>query len=206
MAETPVEVFLGTSGLTGVTLLLFPIGVDTQANTEDLMAEQVNRKGLYRATVGEALVGLYEVYVEDGSHDVIYAGFVRLRDDTTVYRAGQLTMSADVPAGAYGEVTVSAPATPDCTTGYVLCLGADGLPEAGVKIYAQMTSGPGTDGYALDNALITMVSDASGLAQHEGFIRGATYKFRRGTTTWWGTSHVAPDTDSWALEEILGSP
>lgn len=101
---------------------------------------------------------------------------------------------------------IALPAAPSLTTGYVLCLGTDGLPEAGVKIYAQLTAGPGDDGYALATDTITMTSDEDGLAQHAGFVRGASYKFRRGDSTWWTAAAVAPSTATWNLREILGAP
>lgn len=102
--------------------------------------------------------------------------------------------------------SIAAPAAPNLTTGYVLCLGIDGLPEAGVTINAQMTSGPGSSGYALDTDTITMTSDDDGLAQYSGFVRGAAYKFRRGNSTWWTSPQVAPSTPMWSLIEILGAP
>jgi hypothetical protein len=99
--------------------------------------------------------------------------------------------------------SISAPASPSLTTGYVVCLGVDGLPELGVSIVAQMTAGPGDTGYALDTGTITMFSDANGLAQYAGFVRGASYKFKRGMYRW-TSSQTAPEAASWALAEILG--
>jgi hypothetical protein len=83
---------------------------------------------------------------------------------------------------------------------------SDGLPESGVTIHGQMTAGPGTDGYALDTEMITLVSDAYGIAQHTGFVCGASYKFRRGTSAWWTDVQVAPYAATWNLGEILGTP
>jgi hypothetical protein len=97
-------------------------------------------------------------------------------------------------------------AAPNLATGYVLCLGTDGLPESGVAISAQMTAGPGVEGYALDTETITMVSGADGVAQHTGFVRGAAYKFRRGASAWWTAAQVAPNATTWNLREILGTP
>jgi hypothetical protein len=101
---------------------------------------------------------------------------------------------------------IAPPAAPNLTTGFALCLGTDGLPEAGVAISAQMTAGPGVDGYALDTETITMVSGVDGVAQHTGFVRGAAYKFRRGTSAWWTAAQVAPNAATWNLREILGTP
>ncbi len=85
-------------------------------------------------------------------------------------------------------------------------LDTDGLPEAGVAIHAQMTAGPGKVGYALDTEIITMTSDADRIARHDGFVRGASYKFRRGVSAWWTQPRVAPDAAVWNLSEILGTP
>jgi hypothetical protein len=101
---------------------------------------------------------------------------------------------------------IAPPAAPNLTTGYVLCLGIDGLPEANVTISAQMTAGPGVDGYALDTETIAMISGADGIAQHTGFVRGASYKFRRGNSAWWSAAQVAPNANTWNLREILGTP
>lgn len=205
MAATPVEIIHGVSGLSG-TLKLYPRGSDSTANgAGDAVTEQTNRKGVYRATVDDALTGLHEAYFVDGSGNVLFAGCVRLTDTTSVHTVSELTVSGDVPDGEAGDVSISAPASPDCTTGYVLCLGTDGLPEAGVTIIARIVSGPGTAGYALDRGLITMTSDGAGLAQHSGFVRGAYYKFKRGTDDWLNhNGSLAPDAGSWQLPEILG--
>jgi hypothetical protein len=205
MASTPVEIIHGITGLT-LTLKLYPRGSDTIANgAGDSMTEQTNRKGVYRATVTEALTGLHEAYAVDGSGNVLFTGFVRLQDTTDVFTVGDLSSLNDVPDAAVGEVTIDPPALPNLTTGYLLCIGTDGLSEADVSIYARMTMGPGTAGYAVDSGIITMTSDPSGVAQHAGFVRGATYQFRRGIGVW-SSGRVAPNKDSWNLDEVIGNP
>jgi hypothetical protein len=208
MAATPVEVLVGVSGLT-LTLKLYPRGVDNIANGAggDVMTEATNRLGCYRATVDEALNGTYEAYVFSGT-SLIYVGLVTLVDNTAVHTVGEFAAAAsDFASVAFtiSNVGISDPAAVNLTTGYMLCLGTDGLPEVGVLIHAQMVSGPGTAGYAHDSGLITMTSDANGIAQHAGFVRGATYRFMRGTGAWPTTSHVAPDAATWELSELLGS-
>ncbi len=279
-----VEIIHGVAGITGVTLKLFARGVDSIVNgSGDTLVEQTNRQGVYRATVDEPLTGLHEAYMVDGSGNVLYAGFLDLRDTVGVQTVAELCHAISDSAGGTGARTVTItvndganllqaasvrlvrgaeshlrktdaggqcvfnvddgtwavaitlpgytfegatlvvdgddsltylmtryaiapPAAPNLTTGYVLCLGTDGLPEAGVTISAQMTAGPGVDGYALDTETIAMVSDADGVAQHTGFVRGAAYKFRRGSSAWWTAAQVAPNAATWNLREILGTP
>jgi len=102
-------------------------------------------------------------------------------------------------------IAISAPASPSTTTGYILCISTTGAVEAGVTITAQLVSGPGTTGYSHDEGTITMTSDVNGLAQHTGFIRGAQYQFKRGTSAW-TLPRTAPSAASWSLAEIIGTP
>jgi hypothetical protein len=123
------------------------------------------------------------------------------------YAGSSLVVNGDETATySMTAYAISAPAAPTLTTGYALCLGIDGLPEAGVIITAQMTAGPGDAGYALDNGMIEFTSDANGLAQYTGFVRGASYRFRRGKRAFVNDAALAPETASWSLTEILGNP
>lgn len=85
MASTPVQLQL-PSGLTA-TLSLYAAGSDTLANSggADTLTEATNAKGLYTATVTEALSGVYFAKVLVGSN-VVGTGWVALADDTTTYR------------------------------------------------------------------------------------------------------------------------
>jgi hypothetical protein len=47
--------------------------------------------------------------------------------------------------------------------------------------------------------------NGSGVASHAGFVRGATYKARRGTSGTW-VSFVVPDADSFDIAELEGNP
>ena len=57
MANAIVEI-IAPSGMT-LTLSLFLIGSDTAGASEKTLTERTNDKGTYRATIIEALVGLY---------------------------------------------------------------------------------------------------------------------------------------------------
>jgi hypothetical protein len=66
-------------------------GSDTISNgSGDSLSEDTNRKGLYSATVTEALNGTFYCYVEDSAGTVIATGWVYLQDDT-----GSYTVSAE---------------------------------------------------------------------------------------------------------------
>src|SRR5690606_2289016 len=84
MASTPVEISY-TSGL-ALTLELYPLGSDTIANgSGDSLTEATNRKGLYVATVTEALTGWHHAIVFHGSTPVA-EGYIYLTDTTDVHR------------------------------------------------------------------------------------------------------------------------
>lgn len=284
MAATPVEVIVGIVGLTGCTLKLYPRGSDSIANgAGDALTAQTNRTWVYRATVDEAISGLHEAVVVDGSNNVLFVGVIDLEDTTAVQTVAELAHAITESTGGTGArtvtitvndgtdalesasvrltkggetyvqatnvsgvatfnvddgtwtvaitlagytyagttlvvdgtetvtysmtaVNVAAPTNPNLTTGVALCLGTNGLLEAGVTVYAEMVDGPGTAGYALDTGTITMTSDANGIITHTGFVRGAQYRFRRGTSKWWGDPQTAPDAASWDLGEVLGKP
>ena len=51
-----------------------------------------------------------------------------------------------------------------------------------------------------------MTSDANGLAQYTGFVRGAKYQFRRGKNAFTAAAVTAPEATTWSLTELLGTP
>jgi len=88
-----------------LTLKLFPRGDDTLANGGgDLLTEQPNRRGCYRAIVDEPLEGLHEAYVVDGDGNLIFTGVVELAADGSVYTVGEL---GDVPVSTRASATVA---------------------------------------------------------------------------------------------------
>lgn len=107
MAATPVEIIHGVSGLSG-RLMLYPRGSDAVANgLGDAVTEQTHRKGVYRATVDEALTGLYEAYLVDGGGNVLYAGVIELVDSTTVQTVGELAHAITQSVGGIGARTIT---------------------------------------------------------------------------------------------------
>lgn len=83
MANTTVQIQM-PSGLSSPTLTLYADGSDTAGNTPDTLTEPTNRKGLYQATVTEALDGMHFAKVLVGSN-VVATGWVVLADDTNTY-------------------------------------------------------------------------------------------------------------------------
>jgi len=72
-------------GLPSVTVELFADGSDSIANgSGDSMAEEVNRRGLYLATVTEPLIGTFYCVVRSNS-TVVATGWVYLQDDSNTY-------------------------------------------------------------------------------------------------------------------------
>lgn len=105
------------------------------------------------------------------------------------------------------EMTVipySPPVAPNLSTGLLICLGADGLPEEGVSIYFRLVRGPETDGYAYDSAISEVVSDADGLV-YKDLVRGAYYTVRRGLTGE-EVRFLVPDSDTFNIAELFGAP
>lgn len=119
---------------------------------------------------------------------------------TTLAVSGNTTTTRSMTA-----VTPGAPAAPGLSTGTIVCYGTNGLPESGAKVTVQLVSGPGDAGSALDGAALELTANGSGVATHNGFVRGAAYKARRGTSGAW-VRFVVPDSDSFDLSELVGSP
>jgi len=118
---------------------------------------------------------------------------------------------------ALTEVAVTPPASVYLSTGIGLVLNQLGVFEVGVSVSIQLESGPGTAGYILDQKIRTDVSDAAGLVEFPGMIRGATYAVWRGVGTadagagpfstdplYTRKSFVVPNTDTFSLAEALG--
>lgn len=90
MASTPVE-FKAPTGLT-LTLSLYAFGSDTLANSggADSGTERTNAKGIYTATVTEAVAGWCDAKILDGSGNLIATYVVFMVDDTNTHRCCEL--------------------------------------------------------------------------------------------------------------------
>lgn len=130
VAAISVEVLIGVTGLSGLTLKLFPRGNDTPANgAGDLMNEQANRKGCYRAVVEEPLEGVHEAYVLDAEGNVLFTGAVELSEEPTIYTVGEL-----------GDVAVSTRAS--ATAGASILTALEGLTATMANVAAAIASLP----------------------------------------------------------------
>lgn len=107
MASTPVHV-LAPSGLT-LTLYLYPEGSDVIANgAGNALTEQTNRKGVYLATVTQAISGRHYAIVKDGSGNLIANGALALTDTTVIHLVDDLVSLALVDAVANIDAAITA--------------------------------------------------------------------------------------------------
>lgn len=95
VSDTIVEIQL-PSGVTS-TLSLYADGNDALANSDgaDTLTESLNRKGLYAATVTEALAGLYFAKILVGSN-VLATGWIKLADDDGPYSVVDDKLTAEI--------------------------------------------------------------------------------------------------------------
>ncbi len=97
MADTIVEVDIGIAGITGATIKLYPQGSDSIANgAGDSLTAETNRTGTYRATVTEALDGIYQAYVFDSNGVEFFNGLVDMADDAAVHHVEEHAALASV--------------------------------------------------------------------------------------------------------------
>jgi len=94
----------------------------------------------------------------------------------------------------------------DQVTGYLYCYDEEGDPEEDVTVSVTAARVTGLSGIALDSAAYSETSDANGLVQFAGLVKGASYYLRRGT----GPQAVftVPTTadDPVALAALIGTP
>lgn len=100
-------------------------------------------------------------------------------------------------------INILAPSTPlVSSTGYVYCYDKNAVLEPDVVIKARLIGGSNASGQSLDTEQISFVSDSNGLAQFNGFVRGAKYEIYRGSGN--KISIRIPDTDSFEIPEFIG--
>jgi hypothetical protein len=100
------------------------------------------------------------------------------------------------------SITVS---DPGFVTGYYYCYDEEGGVESGATVQTRIKTYSGY-GEALDTAVRTTTSDASGLAEITNMLPGATYQIRRGAEGDW-TDVAIPSTaiSPYALLNVLGA-
>ncbi len=199
MPSTPVEIQL-PSGLSP-TLSLYAAGSDVLANTggADTLTENTNAKGLYSATVTEALVGIHYAQVMVGS-DLLASGWVDLNDDTTTYRV----IDDYLWAAATGGTSITpTPSPAGFSTGYIYAYDEDGVVETGVNITVTLVAAPRGAGLALDTTPRTIATNGSGYAEFTNLIQGASYDVSRGDGD--PKEFVVPADSSFELANVWGA-
>lgn len=105
------------------------------------------------------------------------------------------------------EISVSTPpgsTDPTLAVGYLYAYGVDGQIEADIDFTCYLFDGPGTTGRSLDTTQFTLTSDDNGLVSYNGFIRGASYRIKRGRGQY--LEFTVPNSDLFNIAELLGSP
>ena len=160
--------------------------------------------------------GIAKFALDNGTYDVIISkvGYEASVESLTV---------SGTTSDAYvlTEIVITPPSSPLVATGYMVVYDEFALIEPDVPISVQMSSGPGTVGYALDTKARTVLSDIDGYIEFIGLIRGATYSVWRGAAS--GTtavelgftsiggspgssaSFLVPNLDTFSIPEVLGT-
>jgi len=94
----------------------------------------------------------------------------------------------------------------DQVTGYLYCYDEEGDPEEDVTVSVTAARVTGLSGIALDSAAYTETSDANGLVQFTGLVKGASYYLRRGTGPQAVFTVPATADDPVALAALIGTP
>lgn len=194
MAATPVEIIHGATGLTG-TLKLYARGSDTLANPTgggDTLTAQTNRPWVYRATVDEALTGLYEAVMVDGSGNVLFTGVIDLEDTTSVQTVAELSHTITNSAAGTGARTV----TITVNDGTTALESAAVRMTKGSESYVLTTNASGQCTFNLDDGMWTVAVTRSGY-QYAGTTlvvdgdESATYSITENssTVTGWPVGH-----------------
>jgi len=113
MAAAIIEVDVGIPAAAGLTLDLYPHASDAVAVAGLAMAEQTNRKGVYRTTTVAGLSGVHRAEVKSGT-SVLASGYVRMSDTAAVH------VVVDSPAAATIDGTGIVAGTVLDKTGYSL--------------------------------------------------------------------------------------
>lgn len=137
--------------------------------------------------------------LDDGTWTVAITAAGYTYNGTTLVVDGDETATYTMTAN-----NVSAPSAPNLSVGTLLCLGTDGTAEQGVVVYFRLIEGPGTAGYAYDEAEWSETSDANGEIESE-FVIGARYRMRRGTH---GSDEefTVANAASFNIAEVVGTP
>ena len=141
MATQQIE-FFAPSGLT-LTVALYAAGSDIVAYTASAVVEQVNRKGVYRATFSGVAAGTYQLLALSGSIAVAsYWGFAQDTATTFVFGeiAGNMTASASAELTAVKSKTDQLAFTVANQVDANALTGGGGLTQADVRTAVGLAS------------------------------------------------------------------
>ncbi len=118
---------------------------------------------------------------------------------------GDLVVDGDESTTVDLQPLAVTPSSGDTTTAYANVLDQYGEPEANVTVQARLHALPSGDtGIVADGAVYSATSDANGLVQFPGLLKGATYHFRRGQGRWQAITIPASAGSSYGLPSFYG--
>jgi hypothetical protein len=206
------------------------------ASVDDIAARIIadHGAGSYASISGGSGAYLVTVTVTDVNDDPLENAIVRLSEGSNVFTAksnasGVAAFNLDTAAYAIGvtkagyqftpsSIVVTAPANFDAeltlivlpiptdpaqSIGYLTTYDAIGNPEPNVILTFAPISGPGAAGHSYLDQHQSATSDA-GAFLSATFARGSKWRGRRGKGKW--VTFTVPDSDNFALPEILGHP
>lgn len=86
VATAIIEVIVGFTNLTNLTVDLFPLNSNTAAVSGLVLSEQSNSKGIYRTSTTAGLTGIHTVRVIDNGSHWYVAGYVYMDDTASVHQ------------------------------------------------------------------------------------------------------------------------
>lgn len=86
MANAVIEVIMGFTNLSNLTMDLFPLNSDTAAVTGLVLTERTNSKGIYTATTTAGLTGIHTARIIDNASHWYVAGYVYMDDTANVHQ------------------------------------------------------------------------------------------------------------------------
>ena len=184
-----------SGGGTGAYTRTFTVNDGTTA-LENATIRVTNGAESYSQQTSASGVAVFALDAATWSVAITKPGYTFTPTTLTVSATGSTTYSIT-------QVSIGPPAGADFSTGSIICYDEDGNEASGVALTIEIVVGPGTDGWALSTASVTITSNGSGVASFSGFMRGGTYKITRGDGE--SRTFVVPDADSFDIAEVMGS-
>lgn len=201
MATTPVEIQLPT-GLSSLTISIYSLTDDSSlANSggADTLTEETNAKMFYRASVTEALSGIYRYRVIQGGTEYA-SGYLYMEDDTTVRYCVDTYSEASSLSGSLTAAGVADAVWDEAASGHNVA-GSFGkfvrqLKEGVISIEADVN-----DASATTTSFVTTLTEASDSHYSDlsvAFISGALTGQSRVATAYNGTTKTLTFDEAWS--------